>query len=80
MTECEEAMGWKRPLRAQGRGWDVARCVQMALTEAKGPGLPSSSSIRRLSGRRRQDEQEMNPAGVYQLRSGCYHTRSVNVL
>jgi hypothetical protein len=26
------------------------------------------------------DEQEMNPAGVYQLRNGCYHTGSVNVL
>jgi hypothetical protein len=26
------------------------------------------------------DQQEMNPAGVYQLRRGCYHTGSVNVL
>ena len=60
---------------------------------AKAPDLPSSSSMR---GNLRQaptddhpndedlslgvPEQEMNPAGVSELRTGCYHTGSVNVL
>ena len=80
--------------RAQGVLGDVAQGVQMAglcgqssgsavfLVHAGSPrqapadDAPSDEDLWLGTA----DEQEMNPAGVYQLRTGCYHTGSVNVL
>jgi hypothetical protein len=44
------------------------------------PVLPSSSSMRRVSGRRLAVLRGIPPPGVYQLRTEGYHNESVNVL
>jgi hypothetical protein len=66
-------------LHRDGGGAPV-RASAWPVCAAKDPGLPSSSSIGRVSGRRPEDERQMNPPGVYQLRTEAYHTGIVNVL
>jgi hypothetical protein len=78
----------------QGQGGDATGGVEMASLYFPGSGsavfLVHAGSPRQAPADHHPsdgnqwlghpDEQEMNPAGVYQLRNGCYHTGSVNVL
>jgi hypothetical protein len=79
-------LGWGTRTRTWGaaRRRDFGRASMRAsnwpVGAAKGPGLPCSSSMRRVSGRRQADQRGQPPPGVYQLRTEGYHTRSVNVL
>ena len=66
---------------AQGQAADASGGVDGRSCTALAPGLPSSSSMREsLRQAPGRDRLGGDPAGVSQLRNGCYHTGSVNVL
>jgi hypothetical protein len=56
------------------------RASNWPIVAAKDPGLPSSSSMRRVSGRRLAVLRGQPPPSVYQLRTEGYHTQTVNVM
>src|SRR4051812_36460162 len=74
---------WVEIGNGRGRHRDVGRASIRAsnwpMRAAKGPGLPSSSSMRRVSGRRLTVPRGQPPPGVYQLRTEGYHNRTGNV-
>ena len=67
-------------MQAQGLREGVLKGVRLARTCGQGSRSAVFLVHAEVSRQAQGELEEMNPPGVHQLRTGCYHTGNVNVM